>query len=103
DRISHSWGFGGFPFITPRRNFATDGELFCYIYIAGGYASDGVTPLSSMEIFCFPAPTPTPTFTPTATPTPTPTASPTPTATATASPMPPPPCEGRVLIVYTDF
>ena len=42
DRISHFWS-GWFPFITPRRNFATDGELFCYIYIAGGYASDGVT------------------------------------------------------------
>ena len=35
----------------------------------GGYASDGVTPLSSMEFFCFPAPTPTATATFTPTPT----------------------------------
>ena len=88
DRISQRWGFGGFPFITPRRNFATDGEISCFIYLAGGYASDGVTPLSSMEIFCFPAPTPTATAT--FTPTPTATQSPTPTATATATFTPPP-------------
>jgi hypothetical protein len=94
DPISNGWStFGSFP--TARRNFAVDGALFCHIYVAGGYASDGVTPLSSLETFCFPAPTPTATATPTATPTITPpptpseppmTPSPTPTATATATP-----------------
>jgi hypothetical protein len=53
DRIQNSWTIGGH-FLTPRRNFATDTAGECYIYVAGGYASDGVTPLSSMEIFCFP-------------------------------------------------
>ena len=71
-------------FLTPRRNFATAGTLSCFIYLAGGYASDGVTPLSSMELFCFPAPTPTVTATATHTPTVTPTA--TLTATPTAGP-----------------
>jgi cell division septation protein DedD len=89
-----SWStFGNF--LTPRRNFPVDG-VGCNIWLAGGYASDGITPLSSMETFCFPAPTPTATatFTPTITPPPTPsqtpseppmTPSPTPTATATAT------------------
>jgi hypothetical protein len=78
-------------FITPRRNFATDGAPSCFIYLAGGYASDGVTPLRSMELFCFPAPTPTATSTPTLSPTGTPTAThtpPTPTVTATATHTP---------------
>ncbi len=80
-------------FLTPRRNFATDGTLSCFIYLAGGYASDGVTPLSSMEIFCFPAPTPTvtATATPTLSPTGSPTSThtpPTPTVTSTATHTP---------------
>jgi hypothetical protein len=83
-----SWStFGNF--LTPRRNFAVDG-IGCNIWLAGGYASEGATPLSSMETFCFPAPTPTAT----ATATPTATAPPTsPTATATVTPTitPPPP------------
>jgi len=90
DHFSNSWSTFGH-FLTPRRNFAVDGAG-CYIWLAGGYASDGVTPLSSMEIFCFPAPTPTATAT--ATPTtpplsPTPTATATSTATVTPSPTPP--------------
>jgi hypothetical protein len=70
-------------FLTPRRNFAVDSDISCFMWLAGGYGSDG-TPLSSMETFCFPAPTATATatFTPTATPT----ATPTPTATATVQP-----------------
>lgn len=85
---------GQFP--TPRRNFATDTAGECYIYIAGGYASDGITPLSSMEIFCFPpGPTatvtatvtaiPTTTVTPTITP---PSPSPSPTIIDTPTPIP---------------
>jgi hypothetical protein len=65
-------------FLTPRRNFAAGGDISCYMWLAGGYSSDG-TPLSSMEFFCFPAPTPT------ATATHTPTATPTATVTATAT------------------
>ncbi len=95
-----TWAIGP-PFVTPRRNFPTDTDIgqinfgTAYIWLAGGYASDGVTPLSSMEIYCYAQPTPsepppmTPTATPTFTPTPTPTAtlppSPTPTPTATAT------------------
>ncbi len=83
----------GEPFMTARRNFATDTDLngigvVGHIWIAGGYASDGVTPLSSMEIFCSTAPSPTPTATVTATPTATQPPSPTPTATATPTPTP---------------
>lgn len=83
-------------FVTPRRNFAASGDGY-HIWLVGGYASDGVTPLSSMEIYCsgLGTPTATPTATATATPTASPTAtitppSPTPTATATstASPIP---------------
>jgi len=70
-------------FTTARRNFPTDTDGTTRIWLAGGYASDGITPLASMEIFqcATPTPTPTPTVTPTATPTPTvtPTATPTPT------------------------
>jgi Kelch motif len=81
-------------FLTPRRNFAAGGDISCYMWLAGGYSSDG-TPLSSMEFFCFPAPTPTataaasatPTLSPTASPTPTHTP-PTPTVTATATHTP---------------
>jgi hypothetical protein len=93
--IIHGWGTFG-SFLTPRRNFAVDGEVSCFIWLAGGYGSDGM-PLSSMETFCFPAPTPTatataaasatPTLSPTASPTPTHTP-PTPTVTATATHTP---------------
>ena len=74
----------GMPFVTARRNFPTDtdgrGISFGtgHIWLAGGYASDGVTPLSSMEIYCHAVPTPSE---PPGTPTATPTASPTATAT----------------------
>jgi hypothetical protein len=81
DHFSDSW-CACEQFLTPRRNFAVVTGDSCYIWLAGGYASDGVTPLSSMEFFCFPAPTPTATAT--YTPTPTPTATP----TATSTPMP---------------
>ena len=83
----------GVPFVTARRNFPvdTDADGFfgtSHIWLAGGYASDDVTPLSSMEIYCYTVPTPSePPGTPTSTPTATPTAPPlSPTATATATP-----------------
>jgi hypothetical protein len=44
------WSTGA-PFTTPRRNFPTDTNGTDHIWLAGGYASDGITPLSSMEIF----------------------------------------------------
>jgi hypothetical protein len=73
------------PFMTPRRNFPTDTNGTTKIWLSGGYASDGITPLASMEIFmCQGAPSPTPTATATATHTPT--ATPTATATATHTP-----------------
>jgi hypothetical protein len=94
----NGWGIDS-PFITARRNFATDSDGGCgggffgtgHIWLAGGYASDG-TPLSSMEIYCYPCGIPTPT------PTPTPTVTATPTATQTATPTPtstPTPCTER--------
>jgi hypothetical protein len=82
DTSNNTWSTFG-SFLTPRRNFAVDGAG-CSIFLAGGYASDGVTPLSSMEFFCFPAPTPT--MTPTPTPTRTPIATATATATSTTTP-----------------
>ena len=90
--------FMGPPFVTARRNFPTDtdiGQNFgtSHIWLAGGYANDGVTPLSSMEIYCYTVPTPsepppmtaTATFTPTASPTLTP---PTPSPTVSDTPSP---------------
>ena len=71
DPDTNSWAIGSL-FTTARRNFPTD-VAGCHVYLAGGYASDGVTPLSSTEEFCFPPPTPTATATFTPTPTPTPT------------------------------
>jgi hypothetical protein len=38
--------------MTPRRNFPTDTNGTTNIWLAGGYASDGITPLSSTEVFC---------------------------------------------------
>jgi plastocyanin len=86
-------------FGTARRNFPTDTDGTTRVWLGGGYASDGVTPLNSMEIFCAggaASPTPTPTATATATATHTPTATPTatsivtPTATPTATRTPTP-------------
>jgi hypothetical protein len=74
------------PFTTPRRNFPTDTNGTNKIWLSGGYASDGITPLSSMEIFMCALGSPTPTPTATATATHTPTATPTATATATHTP-----------------
>jgi hypothetical protein len=96
DPFTDTWTTGQ-PFVTARRNFATDTTHERWIYVAGGYDNTGV-PVSSMEIFCYEAPTPseppkltpTPTLTPTATPTPTPTLTPTPTATPRATPRPRP-------------
>src|SRR5205807_2407534 len=78
-------------FTTARRNFPTDTDGTTRIWLGGGYASDGVTPLNSMEIFCAAAgasPTPTPTATTTATATATPTATHTPVVTPTATATP---------------
>jgi len=74
------------PFITPRRNFSTDTNGTNKIWLSGGYASDGITPLSSMEIFMCAQGSPTPTPTATATATATPIVTPTATATATHTP-----------------
>lgn len=58
-----AWRMGP-PFVTARRNFPTDTDVgdpsfgTAHIWLAGGYASDGVTPLSSMEIYCHAVPTP---------------------------------------------
>jgi plastocyanin len=94
---TNSWSLG-MPFVHARRNFPTDTNGTDHIWLSGGYDTDGITPLASMEIFCqggaTPTPTPTPTATATATPTATatgsttatPTATATGTATATASP-----------------
>ncbi len=98
------WSGGGGGFITPRRNFATasDGGCFAfgctsYIWLAGGYGSDG-TPLSSTEVSCQ-GPTPTPTATATATATVPPSPTPTPSACTVNSPM----CGIIVVVPPTDF
>ena len=58
---TNTWTIGT-PFVTARRNFPADSlsnaAFSNMIFLAGGYASDGVTPLSSMEIYCHPLPTP---------------------------------------------
>jgi hypothetical protein len=78
DPGTNSWTTGP-SFTTARRNFPTDTDGSSRVWLAGGYASDNVTALSTMEIFqCAATPTPTATNTPTSTPTSTPT--PTPTA-----------------------
>jgi serine protease AprX len=82
---TNSWSTD-LPFTTARRNFPTDTNGTTKIWLGGGYASDGITPLSSMEIFMCAQGTPTPTPTATATATHTPTATPTATATATHTP-----------------
>jgi len=93
DPVSNSWAVNSpVPmFTTARRNFPTDTDGTTRIWLGGGYASDGVTPLNSMEIFCAAAgasPTPTPTATTTATATATPTATHTPVVTPTATATP---------------
>src|SRR6266545_310622 len=67
DPGSNTWTTGA-PFSTARANFATNTDGSSRIWLAGGYATDGVTPLSSMEIFCGETPSPTPIPTPTPTP-----------------------------------
>jgi N-acetylneuraminic acid mutarotase len=51
DPGTNTWSTSISPFVTARRNFATDTDGTTRIWLAGGYGSDGVTPLSSMEIF----------------------------------------------------
>ncbi len=50
DPGTNSWSVGT-PFNNPRRNFPTDTDGTSTIWLSGGYDVDGVTPLSSMEIF----------------------------------------------------
>ena len=89
DPVVNTWTTGApVPsFMTARRNFPTDTDGTTRIWLGGGYASDGLTALNSMEIFCAGggSPTPTPTATATRTPTATPTASPTPTLTPSST------------------
>ncbi len=94
---TNSWTVNSFvgAFMTARRNFPTDTTGFnfafgtSYIWLAGGYGSDGM-PLSSTEVWCVAIPTPSePPGTPTATPTATPTLSPTGSPTATHTPPTP--------------
>ena len=69
DPVAGTWSIGT-PFATARRNFPTDTDGSCRVWLAGGYAP--TTPTDSMEIFCCgggPSPTPTATGTPSATPT----------------------------------
>jgi hypothetical protein len=47
---TNSWSIGT-PFVTPRRNFPTDTNGTDHIWLGGGYATDGITPMNSMEIF----------------------------------------------------
>ena len=105
DEPRNSWASGR-PFVTPRRNFAADGDGY-HIWLVGGYASDGVTPLSSMEIFCSglgtPTPTPTATATTTSTPTLTPQPSPTPSPPFCDAAGSQPACNSTVFSQLTDF
>ena len=50
DPVAGTWTTGP-SFTTARRNFPTDTDGSSRVWLAGGYASDNVTPLSSMEIF----------------------------------------------------
>ena len=87
DPGTNSWSTAP-SFTNARRNFPTDTNGTDHIWLSGGYDVDGITPLSSMEIFDCPQASPTPTATATATVTATATATPTATATATASATP---------------
>jgi hypothetical protein len=97
DPVAGTWSTG-LPFTTARRNFPVDTNGTFHIGLAGGYASDGVTPLASMEIFCTLGVSPTTTQTATATATATATTTPTttPTATPTATPSATPSVTPRV-------
>jgi N-acetylneuraminic acid mutarotase len=55
DPGTNSWSTGT-PFVTPRRNFPTDTNGTDHIWLGGGYSTDGVTPLNTMEIFSCNAP-----------------------------------------------
>ena len=95
DPVSNRWSLGQ-PFLTPRRNFATDTDGTNAIALAGGYAP--TDPTDSTESFncdvspCVASltPTPTPTTTPTASATPTSTTTPRPSTTPRTSPTPRP-------------
>jgi len=50
DPVNNTWSTD-LPFSTPRRNFPTDTDGTNHIWLSGGYGSDGVTVLDSMEIF----------------------------------------------------
>src|SRR4029434_2369036 len=90
DPVGNDWSVGT-PFSEARRNFPTDTNGTDHIWLAGGYASDGVTLLDSMEIFsCAVSPCGSPSPTPTAPATATASASATPTATMTPRPTPTP-------------
>ena len=90
DPVANSWSVGT-PFSEARRNFPTGTNGTDQIWLSGGYASDGVTVLDSMEIFTCPvSPCGSPSPTPTATATATPTATPAPRATPTPRPRPTP-------------
>ena len=78
DPGTNSWSTAP-SFNNARRNFPTDTDGTTHIWLSGGYDVDGITPLSSMEIFCQGGGTPTPT----------PTATATATATATSN------CDGN--------
>jgi N-acetylneuraminic acid mutarotase len=52
---TNTWALGT-AMLTARRNFPTDTNGTDHIWLAGGYANDGVTPLASMEIFTCSAP-----------------------------------------------
>jgi len=89
DPVANTWSLGQ-PFVNARRNFPTATDGTNHIWLSGGYGSDGVTVLDSMEIFSCPvspcgSPSPTPTATVTASATPTATATATASATATAT------------------
>jgi hypothetical protein len=92
DPVSNTWSMG-LPFTTARRNFPTATDGTTHIWLSGGYGSDGVTVLDSMEIFSCPvspcgSPSPTPTATATATATAVPRHTPTPRPRPTPPPRP---------------
>src|SRR6185369_9568371 len=92
DPVTNTWAVNSpVPaFATARRNFPTDTDGTCRIWLAGGYAP--TSPTDAMEIFCCGgAPTPTATPTTTGSPSATPTCTPgggTPGPWSTASPYP---------------
>jgi hypothetical protein len=89
DPGTDSWSVG-VPFNNARRNFPTDTNGTDHIWLSGGYDIDGLTPLSSMEIFDCPQASPTPTATATATATASATAAPRSTPSPRPRPTPAP-------------